>query len=95
MAITVNSDQKNIAIQIEDDGPGFPTEVLDTFGKKRVSRKLDSQQKGRISLGLGGVVMNKICESYLGTLNVYNKIDSDEHTKGAGLKITFPQKSIS
>ncbi len=72
VSVEVLQQDEKLCVKIWDDGPGFPDQVLEEFGAKRISRKLDASQGGRISVGLGGLVMSKICGAYRGKLNVSN-----------------------
>lgn len=54
-----------LVIAVEDDGPGFPAQVLDHLFEPFVSTRPDG-------VGLGLVIMREICELHGGTLAVEN-----------------------
>lgn len=81
--------QDKIEISIEDDGPGFTPEALNAFGHRRVTRQLENKPDGRLSVGLGSVVMKTICEAYKGQIEATNRIE-DSKVLGARIKITLP-----
>lgn len=79
-----------VYLSIEDDGPGLSQEGLASFGYRRVTRKLDLLPNGRVSVGLGSVVMRAICEAYRGTIGIANRYDSDKRVVGAKVEIVLP-----
>ncbi len=81
-----HEEEKKIKIIIEDDGPGFSEEALKSFGTRRISRKLESNPNGRISVGLGSVVMKSICYTYNGKIEVANRTHG---LTTAGARITL------
>ncbi|HLE09634.1 MAG: hypothetical protein A2504_07075 [Bdellovibrionales bacterium RIFOXYD12_FULL_39_22] len=78
-----------VIITIDDDGPGFSLESLKAFGERRFSRQLQKDKNGRLSVGLGSVVMKTICNAYDAKLKVSNRIDSSGKIVGAHLEIAF------
>lgn len=83
----INSDK--IEITVKDDGSGFSDEALQAFGTRRVTRQLDQKANGRLSVGLGSVVMKTICETHKGKIIAYN-IKMDNKILGAAINITLP-----
>ncbi len=63
-----------LVIEVEDDGPGFPPEVLDHLFEPFVTTRPDGT-------GLGLVIMREICELHGGTLAV-------ENVPGGGARVT-------
>lgn len=83
-----------VEIVIEDDGPGFTAEQLQSFGERKMSRQV-IREKGnheRISIGLGSVVIKKICDLHRGELKVENVQNLSQSKTGARLTLKF--KSI-
>mgnify|MGYP000877853866 FL=1 len=72
-------------IRIEDDGPGFPEQQLSLYGHRKMSRQIiqDKNNKERLSIGLGSVVIRKICDLYRIQLLVENRQTSDSKQTGA------------
>jgi signal transduction histidine kinase len=60
------------ALEIRDDGPGFTEEQLKNFGTRRITRQLGSERGGRISIGLGSVIMRTIAEMHRGQMVATN-----------------------
>ncbi|MBK9040137.1 MAG: hypothetical protein IPL83_13400 [Bdellovibrionales bacterium] len=87
------SDSGRVHITIEDDGPGFSQDSLNSFGYRRVTRKVDNKPNGRLSVGLGSVVMKTICDAHRGTIEVSNAIDSENQIMGAKINISLPQRT--
>ena len=63
----------NLQIAVEDDGPGFSAEMLVAFGERRTRRKIDPQRAGRLSLGLGSVIMKTVTTLHRGDLRARNR----------------------
>ncbi|MBK8202676.1 MAG: HAMP domain-containing histidine kinase [Bdellovibrionales bacterium] len=82
--------ENRVYLSIEDDGPGLSEEGLASFGYRRMTRKLDLLPNGRVSVGLGSVVMRAICEAYRGTIGIANRYDSDKRVVGAKVEIVLP-----
>lgn len=73
--VTVRSflgDKQDVVIEISDDGPGFPSEVLNSFGEKRMRRSVRGETSHRISLGLGSVIMKAVVAAHQGNLQISN-----------------------
>ena len=87
VTIFCEQNKDNLVILISDDGSGLEEDDLLSFGKKRFTRKVGSYQDGRISIGLGAVIMNKICEIHEGKLEIKNIFDHQGVKKGATLRI--------
>jgi signal transduction histidine kinase len=81
-----DADQKLI-ITIEDDGPGFSPEALRSYGERRLSRKLETSTEGRLSVGLGSVVMKAICLVHRGQIQISNRTDGRQNIMGATVRI--------
>ncbi|MBX2986575.1 MAG: HAMP domain-containing histidine kinase [Bdellovibrionaceae bacterium] len=76
-------------IRVADDGPGLDAGVAESFGEKRPTRIQDSAQKGRLSVGLGSVIMKAVMDAHGGTMKIENILDPDGHTRGARLSLCF------
>jgi signal transduction histidine kinase len=79
-------DAGTVEIRIEDDGSGLSEDALKAFGTRRVTRVLDTSLKGRISVGLGSVIMKTVTHLHRGTLSAENKPSGS----GAVITIRFP-----
>lgn len=90
-----NIDNQMIRLTIADDGPGFKPDDLNNFGQRNISRKLNTDSNGRVSLGLGSVVIKTICDVYHGHLSIQNLKTSSGSILGAEVKIELPYKHYS
>ena len=81
----VMSNESSIVIEITNDGNSLSAEDIATFGKKRATRRINETSSGKISVGLGAVIMAKICEIHSAEMKIKN--NDDGH--GATLVITF------
>ncbi|NDF11750.1 MAG: PAS domain-containing sensor histidine kinase [Proteobacteria bacterium] len=75
-------------LSIRDDGPGFPSELIDQLTEPYVT----TREKGT---GLGLAIVKKIIIDHDGTLQLSNLKDSNGNVKGALVFITLPKiKSV-
>ena len=82
--IKLLSDEKNTEIQISDDGPGFPNDVIDKLGEPYI--KSSSQEiKSKIGLGLGTFIGKTLLEKNYGKINFKNTSEM----KGALVNISW------
>lgn len=88
--VRLNSiDDKWAQISIIDDGSGFSESSIDSFGIRRSSRILDTKSGGRISVGLGSVIMKNISHLHRGRVTPSNRISKGEIV-GAEVTILLP-----
>lgn len=83
-------DKKSLKITVIDDGPGFSAESLSSFGERRVTRKISSDKNGRISVGLGSVIMKAIVNVHRGEIKASNIINSSNKAEGSAVEIVLP-----
>ena len=78
------SDEKNTEIQISDDGPGFPNDIIDKLGEPYI---ISSSQeiKSKIGLGLGTFIGKTLLEKNYGKVNFKNNLEM----KGALVNISW------
>lgn len=81
-------EDRGYEIAICDDGKGINEEIISTFGQKRFSRKMIDEETGKISIGLGSVIMKKICEIHSANIKIKNR-KKDDTVIGACLYINF------
>ena len=82
--INLLSDKKNTEIQISDDGPGFPNDIIDKLGEPYI--KSSSQEvKQKIGLGLGTFIGKTLLEKNYGKINFKNTSEM----KGALVNISW------
>jgi len=78
------SDEKNTKIQISDDGPGFPNDIIDKLGEPYI--KSSSQEvRPKIGLGLGTFIGKTLLEKNYGKINFKNTSEM----KGALVNISW------
>jgi len=82
--IKILSNEKKTEIQISDDGPGFPNDIIDKLGEPYI--KSSSQEvKLKIGLGLGTFIGKTLLEKNYGKINFKN----NPETKGALVNISW------
>ncbi len=52
VTISARWDGEEVEISVQDDGPGFPTEIIDHIGEPYVTRRPASAERGGLGLGL-------------------------------------------
>ncbi len=77
-----------LRVTIRDDGPGFDAEALAKFGERRGQRMIHKTQGGRLSLGLGSVIMKSVIGLHRGKINAANTVSG-----GAFVEFTLPYTS--
>ena len=73
----MNYTEKNVSIQIIDDGPGFPKDIIDKLGEPYIS-------KNNQGMGLGIFIAKNLIVNMGGNLAFYNSKDDK-----AVVEITF------
>jgi len=61
-----------LLVRISDDGPGFDPAMLPKFGERRGQRMIKKSQGGRLSLGLGSVIMKSVVTLHRGEIRASN-----------------------
>jgi signal transduction histidine kinase len=78
-------------LEVRDDGPGFTHEQLAKFGERRMTRAFGQNRgEGRISIGLGSVIMKTILDIHRGSLVAENWTDADGSRGGARVILSVP-----
>jgi signal transduction histidine kinase len=79
-------------IEIGDDGPGFNANDLAHFGERRISRVFTkgAEANGKVSVGLGSVIMKSVVDLHRGTITPSNKVDTCGTVRGAKVLIQIP-----
>lgn len=93
--ITVRWDADRVVVQITDDGPGFPPELLNALGDPYLTTK--SQNASRRSskaygLGLGFFIAKTLLERSGATVECGNRMN--DHRTGAIVRIIWPRSSF-
>ena len=83
------NDSQILTVTIRDDGAGLTSDALHSFGKRRISRMIETTSTGRLSVGLGSVIMQTIALLHRGSVTIQNLTQSDGLCVGAELKIVF------
>jgi signal transduction histidine kinase len=90
VTIRVKKVGSEIECVIEDDGPGFSTEALSEFGKRKFSRQFATQTQRRASIGLGSVIMSAVVSLHRGEISVQNRVDAQGKILGGQVRIILP-----
>ena len=87
--ISITSDSENSSISIEDDGQGFPKDILTKIGDPYI-KSLQSENKSRAGLGLGIFIGKTLLEKNKAKLLIRNS----ETRGGAEIKIEWSNKDL-
>ena len=88
--ISILSDNINLYILIEDDGPGFPEDIIETLGEPYIKSKSKSLQRNA-GLGLGTFLGKTLLERKSAVISFLN----DSSLNGAKVKIKWSIKDLS
>ena len=87
--ISITSDSENSSISVEDDGSGFPKDILTKIGDPYI-KSLQSKNKSRAGLGLGIFIGKTLLEKNKAKLLIRNS----ETRGGAEIKIEWLNKDL-
>ncbi len=87
--ISITSDSENSSISIEDDGSGFPKDILTKIGDPYI-KSFQSKNKSRAGLGLGIFIGKTLLEKNKAKLLIRNS----ETRGGAEIKIEWSNKDL-
>ncbi len=87
--ISITSDSENSSISIEDDGEGFPKDILTKIGDPYI-KSLQSKNESRAGLGLGIFIGKTLLEKNKAKLLIRNS----ETRGGAEIKIEWLNKDL-
>ena len=87
--ISITSDSENSSISIEDDGSGFPKDILTKIGDPYI-KSLQSKNKSRAGLGLGIFIGKTLLEKNKAKLLIRNS----ETRGGAEIKLEWSNKDL-
>ena len=77
------SNSTDVLIEVVDDGPGFPDDVIKLIGEPYISSK-SKKLKSKAGLGLGTFIGKTLLERKKAEINFFNQLD-----KGAKVEISW------
>ena len=87
--ITINSDSETTEVIIEDDGEGFPNDILDKIGEPYIRSK-EKNYKNKSGLGLGIFIGGTLLERNFAKITLRNSLTRN----GAEVKIKWNNKDL-
>jgi two-component system sensor histidine kinase RegB len=87
--IELTSNKNNIFIKINDDGPGFPEDLINVLGEPYIKSK-SKEANGKSGLGLGTFLGKTLLERQGAEIIFSNR----EINNGASVKISWDVKSL-
>ena len=88
--ISIVSDNINLYVLIEDDGPGFPEDIIKALGEPYIKSK-SKLSKINAGLGLGTFLGKTLLERQSAVIS----FDNDSSLKGAKVKIKWSVSDLS
>tara|TARA_Y100000768_G_scaffold385067_1_gene370359 strand:+ start:1744 stop:3027 length:1284 start_codon:yes stop_codon:yes gene_type:complete len=86
--ITISSNKENVVVRINDDGDGFPDDVLNLLGEPYIKSKISTNQSG---LGLGTFLGKTLLNRKSGRVT----FDNYSSLKGARVSIQWNNKDLN
>ena len=87
--VTIKSDEKFSEILIQDDGPGFPEDIIDKLGEPYI-RTSSNKDESKIGLGLGTFIGKTLLEKN----NAKVEFNNVKKNKGALVKIVWLNENL-
>ena len=87
--VTIKSDEKFSEILIQDDGPGFPEDIIDKLGEPYI-RTSSNKDESKIGLGLGTFIGKTLLEKN----NAKVEFKNLKENKGALVKIIWLNENL-
>ena len=87
--VTIKSDEKFSEILIQDDGPGFPEDIIDKLGEPYI-RTSSNKDESKIGLGLGTFIGKTLLEKN----NAKVEFKNVKKNKGALVKIVWLNENL-
>ena len=87
--VTIKSDEKFSEILIQDDGPGFPEDIIDKLGEPYI-RTSANKDESKIGLGLGTFIGKTLLEKN----NAKVEFNNVKKNKGALVKIVWLNENL-
>jgi signal transduction histidine kinase len=84
----------DVLIRVEDDGPGFPPEIIPLFGEKRIGHSRSQSKDGGLRAGLGSVIMKNIARIHGGSIKAENLLDVSGQVTGARVEMLLPKQLL-
>ena len=88
--IVLNSNEENVVISINDDGPGFPLDIIKVLGEPYIKTKY-KQSSNKSGLGLGSFLGKTLLERLGAKVNFSNL----KRNNGASVQIIWEIKSLN
>ena len=83
-----------VRVEISDDGPGFPSSLLDRLGEPFVTARPDKNTERQRGLGLGVFIAKTLLERSGAELSFLNRSGRPHHGSGAFVEIVWPREKL-
>lgn len=91
--VKVSSVGEMLKLEVVDDGRGLTPEALVSFGEKRITRAV-VDEGGRLSVGLGSVIMKTIAQLHGGQISIENLTRNSPHISDSDTWVTGARVSV-
>jgi len=91
IGVTVAGDNGSVTLTVEDNGPGFPANVLDrVFDRFFRADPARSRAEGSAGTGLGLAIVRGIVQAHSGRVEASNRAEG-----GASVTVSFPKEPLT
>ena len=94
VVVVMGWDEEFVRLEISDDGPGFPTSLLDRLGDPFVTARRVKKGEEKRGLGLGVFIAKTLIERSGAEGSFQNRVDRKHHEKGAYVELVWPRDKL-
>ena len=94
VVVVMRWDQDTVRVEISDDGPGFPSSLLDRLGDPFVTARPVKKGAQKRGLGLGVFIAKTLIERSGAEVSFQNRTNRECHEKGAFVEMVWPRDRL-
>ena len=95
VVVALRWDESHVHIEISDDGPGFPTAILDQLGEPFVTARKNEIGAKKRGMGLGLFIAKTLLERSGAEVQFKNMAHAEHNQKGAFISVSWPRERIA
>ena len=92
--VVMRWDEDMVWVEVSDDGPGFPSSLLDRLGEPFVTARPSKQGDRQRGLGLGVFIAKTLLERSGAEVLFQNKSKRPHHGSGAFVEVVWPREKL-
>ncbi len=94
VVVVMSWDDDTVLVEISDDGPGFPTSLLDRLGEPFLTVRPNKKDGKKRGLGLGVFIAKTLLERSGAQVNFQNQVQREHHGSGAFVELAWPRDKL-